>query len=336
MRWEYPLIAAGWVWFATSLLILPVRSSLRRIEGGLDGEIIPPGFSVAGYLMADTSARLIWATLMILLIAALGVAIVTCSRFICSSRPRLSADTTFCMGWMVAIVAAAPLTIVLAVKSGPETDVFFSLDTYVERMGKIEAEIDRLANIPPRFWTATRLIHDVTFYVNFATIAFIILIAATFAVALAIRPRPAQSSLSLLAEQQRSMRFFLYLSGVLLVIGVLEMYAVWRWPAIVLSGDLAKGADDVARAIATTFGGLFTATLAALYIPSTLEINRRAREIIQDRLKPPATPESVSEIMKTHGFADSLTENLSPVGAVLSPLLTAFLSGPISELMSIP
>jgi hypothetical protein len=116
----------------------------------------------------------------------------------------------------------------------------------------------------------------------------------------------------------QDLKNLLYLGSVLLVIGVAEIHALHRWPAVHLSNTDAPLAIEMARSLAALFGTFFSALLAVIYVPASLSLGRSARlrawqdlEERKDDAPPPTTLSDVRAWLQDHGFSEGIASRSS-------------------------
>ena len=130
-----------------------------------------------------------------------------------------------------------------------------------------------------------------------------------------------------LSKQQGHLKALLYVSTILLIIGVLRLSTGYAWAMYFLTTETAKSAEGFFTTLTTTIGGFFTILLAAIYLPTAYIIHKRARAVIQgdDSVAAGAKDEE----MEKKGFKFSFSETLPRLLAILAP----FLTGPIADLL---
>lgn len=77
--------------------------------------------------------------------------------------------------------------------------------------------------------------------------------------------------------QQGHLKTLLYVSAILLIIGVLRLSTGYTWAMNFLTAETAKIAEGFFATVTTNIGGFFTILLAAIYLPAAYIIHKRAR-----------------------------------------------------------
>lgn len=129
-------------------------------------------------------------------------------------------------------------------------------------------------------------------------------------------PEPKPSRKEVLLEQMGHLKGILYVSTVLLIVGVLRLNAGFTWSLSFMTQDTVKIAEGFLSNVTTVLGGFFTILLACTYLPSVYILWKRAEG------------EDMAE-MEKKGFKFSFAESLPKILAIAAPLLT----GPIAELL---
>jgi hypothetical protein len=130
-----------------------------------------------------------------------------------------------------------------------------------------------------------------------------------------------------LSKQQDHLKTLLYVSTILLIIGVLRLSTGYTWALYFLTPETAKSAEGFFNTLTTTIGGFFTMLLAAIYLPTAYIIHKRAQAVIQGDKSIAAAAKD--EEMEKKGFKFSVSETLPRLLAILAP----FLTGPIADLL---
>lgn len=138
----------------------------------------------------------------------------------------------------------------------------------------------------------------------------------------------ATEKLSVLSEQMKDLRVVLYVSTLLLIIGVLRMNAVTQWSLTFISPDAVEAAQTFFISMSSVIGGFYSLILAAVYLPAAFILQQRAKFVSEG-----LTPDKRPEALKSQGFTFSFRETMPRIIAILGPLL----AGPIGELFkSVP
>jgi hypothetical protein len=118
-----------------------------------------------------------------------------------------------------------------------------------------------------------------------------------------------------LKEQLHGLRMLFNAGSVLLVVAVLEIAALLRWPTLfIATADAQTAMQSAAATTATAIGALFSVVLLSTYVPATTLLRRQALTI-----GIPAT--DVDQIFRDAGFADLATQQVGRLGQALLPLV---------------
>ncbi len=72
--------------------------------------------------------------------------------------------------------------------------------------------------------------------------------------------------------------------------------------------------------VSVYWGAVYTAIIAALYLPGAFALRRRAERILED-LPPERRPPDAAQWLREHGLVVSLREQLPQVATILGSLL---------------
>lgn len=128
-----------------------------------------------------------------------------------------------------------------------------------------------------------------------------------------------------LAARIKDGRQFGVIASAFLVTGMLHMVAWMQWSAVLL---MRKELAPLATSIVFYWGCVFTAMIAALYLPLLVILQARA-ETLMDRLEVPVAARQ--EWLAEHGLSYNLIAQLPQLAAIFAPLLSA----PFSQLLRI-
>lgn len=118
-----------------------------------------------------------------------------------------------------------------------------------------------------------------------------------------------------LEEQLRGFKTLFNSGAILLFAGVLEVYALFRWPIVFIGDDVARTAmQSAAGSLAASVGALFSVLLLATYAPATTALRLQA---IANNI----SPAEVSEAMRNSGFGDLASQQVLRLAQALLPLL---------------
>ncbi len=127
-------------------------------------------------------------------------------------------------------------------------------------------------------------------------------------------------TLKQLSIRMKYLNLILYVSTLMLIVGVLLEKAIFQWSLAFISRDehIVKAAENFLAGLLAFDGGYYTLLLAALYLPAASILGNRAAQIA----------ENDSKRLKRYGLNFSVAESLPRMFAILGPLL----AGPIVEL----
>jgi hypothetical protein len=150
------------------------------------------------------------------------------------------------------------------------------------------------------------------------------------------------SGLKQLATRMKYLKANLYVSTVILVVGIILERALFQWTLAFIWRDerLVKAAENFLANVLAVDGGYFTLLLAMVYLPAFVILRKRAELLLPlpeekltsaDLLLPlPERKLKSAEVLKKYGLDFSFTDSLPRVLAILAPLL----AGPIGELFA--
>jgi hypothetical protein len=138
-----------------------------------------------------------------------------------------------------------------------------------------------------------------------------------------------------LANRLSLLKVLLFIASACLVTRVVQIYALYAWPASQLAP--AAGADSVALSTSAAVGVVYSLFLASLYLPVAAVLTSRLRQAKLDeaqktRPSPAAgegPPLSVEQTLTLYGAPGGSVKDLGRVMALLSPVLVGLLQGPI-------
>jgi hypothetical protein len=124
-----------------------------------------------------------------------------------------------------------------------------------------------------------------------------------------------------LTDQLRGFKSMFNVGTVFLFAGVLEVYALFRWPVVFAADETTRGVlNGAAASLAAAIGVLFTIVLLAAYVSTTIVLRRQALAI------PNVEPEKVDEALEKAGFGDLLSQQGLRLAQALAPLLPGFVN----------
>lgn len=129
-----------------------------------------------------------------------------------------------------------------------------------------------------------------------------------------------------ITHRLRSLRIFLYVATLLLVIGVLRMQAVMDWVLTFLEPGDAEALGGLTSTVSSVIGAFYSLVLAAVYLPAAHVLKTRAEAAIDGS---GAAEEVKDRIRESTVFSQSLNAVLPRLAALLGPLL----AGPFAALL---
>jgi hypothetical protein len=129
--------------------------------------------------------------------------------------------------------------------------------------------------------------------------------------------------------QLGTLRWTFHTSTFVLVVSVLQAYALWQWPAAFMADASASLVQNTARMTAIAIGAAFSALLLLIYVPAARVLVEEARAR-QSPAEPQRT-ERIERMLARHGFDTSVTQQVVRFVQLFAPLLIA----PLAELVGI-
>ena len=134
------------------------------------------------------------------------------------------------------------------------------------------------------------------------------------------------AAIDALSAQMRSLRIFLYVGTVLLVVGVLRMNAVFSWAYSFLAIVDAAALQGIRLTSVSILGAFYSLLLACVYVPAAWVLRERAAALIRVS---GALPEARQQQAARTDISLSLADAFPRILAIVAPLLT----GPVGELV---
>ena len=139
-----------------------------------------------------------------------------------------------------------------------------------------------------------------------------------------------------LERQLGTLRWTFHTSTFVLVVGVLEVYALFQWPSAFLSESGAALVQNGAQMTAVALGAVFSTLLLLIYVPGAKVLVDEARAL-QKELKSTgqapddARADAIDDMLKLHGFDGPLTQQIGRFVQLFAPLLVA----PLAQLVNL-
>ena len=174
----------------------------------------------------------------------------------------------------------------------------------------------------PLPWMVTTRVHD-----NIALSAALFL-AATNA---ALWPLGHCLDEDALRDRLFGLRWIMYLATALLVLDVIQYNTFLRWAmAFIPNAGAQKAIESYVATFVSLRGLLATALLAGIYLPTRIALEFRVLEIHP----PEGTSSDRQKYLKEQGLlADSFIAEIRPIVAILLPLFTGLVSGPVGGVL---
>ncbi len=146
-------------------------------------------------------------------------------------------------------------------------------------------------------------------------------------------PSRGREELRRLSNQIARVKLVVGAASLLLVTGILHMIAWVRWPSVLTPDPVAtRGIIEFSGAVGLYWGAVFSALIASFYLPAALNLNRRAKRMLDDN---PDLIEGapVEKWLRKNGLSVAPMQQLPQLVAVFAPLL----AGPFgTALASLP
>jgi len=126
-----------------------------------------------------------------------------------------------------------------------------------------------------------------------------------------------------------SLDALLMLAAGLLVLGALEVRALYEWPGSYVAEALAKKLSGVAAAAATGVGTVYSVVLCAIYVPAAVLLRQVASRYAAS---PAIAPDKKAAWIQDAGIADRVGERFLRLATTLGP---AIAGGPIASLLGL-
>lgn len=135
-----------------------------------------------------------------------------------------------------------------------------------------------------------------------------------------------QRDLAPIKDRLRSLRAFLYVAMLLLVVGVLRMQTEMDWALTFVAPRDAEALAPWTSTVSSVVGAFFSLVLAGVYLPAAFVLKARAEAVID---KARVTAQAKATIRENTVFSQSLTAVLPRLAALMGPLL----AGPFAALL---
>lgn len=260
--------------------------------------------------------RLMW-----VFFAAIGTLLCPAALFISFKLIRKSANFYFKFPWLIAL-----LMIIIAILLG--VGLYAIPDSFMPIMSRIFKETIAQGKFGmPGITSVMRLLNA------FQYVAAISLIFASCAIlmprnrssAKALHDTILTKNLNIISEQVANLHIVLYISTLLLIIGIFRMNSLAQWSLSFVSLEGVEAAKSYNSSMISVVGAFYTMILAAMYMPTVFILQKRAEQLVKDSNK---SEDIQQEMLKSKGFTFSFLESLPRAVAILGPLLV----GPIGDL----
>jgi hypothetical protein len=132
-----------------------------------------------------------------------------------------------------------------------------------------------------------------------------------------------------LAQRMRRLKEIIYVGSAFLVIGILHMSMWLNWSSSLVSDpELSSGFSNLAWSVSAYWGVAFTLVLALTYVPSTVYLQIKARELITTGKKAMGAKEA-EQWLTENGLSFTINNQLTQGISILAPIL----AGPIIDIV---
>jgi hypothetical protein len=129
-----------------------------------------------------------------------------------------------------------------------------------------------------------------------------------------------------LALRMRRLKEVINIASAFLVFGILHMSMWLNWTASLVSNPVLKSKiAGVAWSFSAYWGVAFTLILTMTYVPATIYLQNRARELVT-KGKMAAETDKAEKWLNEHGFSFTLGNQLLQCVSILAPILAAPIS----------
>ena len=303
----------GLVFAAGPIVVFVLAQVVFELAGADLARPATPGPRAAGAsavvaVPGEASARLLWAaSVLIFYVAALAALLGSFTVLRSHVTRRLLSRY---VGVGLVLTGATLLHLVV---SGQTRNAFSAIYFFTfERLAACHClEAERLST-----YAAMEIAVNVL-----AAIAPMVVLLATCAV---LEPTGSEGADALQEIQHRMRRLkrLLNLASTLLVAGMLNMILWLRWPStLTAQSTAASPVPDVADAVTFFWGTVFTLVTVALYVPASMEFNRRAEAVLRRHPQAKGSARDTAEWLERHGLSLTPSQQLPQVLAMLAPML---------------
>jgi hypothetical protein len=138
-----------------------------------------------------------------------------------------------------------------------------------------------------------------------------------------------------MSYQIKRMRYYLYLTSLLLVCGLILIISWMHWPEANLSGDSKSIYESLVNSLSSYIGVHYSLIILAFYVPVSVIISHRATDEGQQALRSddnPLTARAIDIWKEQMGLQVFAQDSYKTMAAVLSPLLTGLLGDVIGSM----
>lgn len=325
--WNDPLLVAPLVPLAICSLI--VASTLIQVFSfGLtysDMSVIPrPTHPTTSIDFArELQARILWAlTSTAFLVIAMCVSILALRQiFVSTKGQRALQRTSFLVVFGIWIIASVAL--------------YFGDPAVCSPDSSIQAQL--LQHIPPRADSSNSAAPAITLRLdptiaNLLSILPIVALVTLMSLQTWIPSMQPDDAIDDLTARTTRLRFALYCGAALLVSGTLKIFASYNWVAATTPDEGTSATHAIAGTFAAATGGLYSMILFGAYVPAVLAVRAHALRLAL-ATKKARTRKELRKFLEDEGLAEELGGRIWTVIALMSPLLSGLLAGPLADFL---
>lgn len=143
------------------------------------------------------------------------------------------------------------------------------------------------------------------------------------------RAASVEDEAAVLADNFKQMRQQLYLSSLVLTLGMFFATSWMHWPMPMVTGDARSAYGTLILSTALFTGTYFTLLILSFYLPVAVLLDGRARDLARrkGRSGDGEAPQDADAWLASHGLKEGVGDYLKAGFALAAPVLTAFAGG---------